>query len=134
MASYVTLNAYDGTLRIPEFKGLNQYGDGIGTDPRYAVDVMNAITTEGVLRPMAKCNLLPATLPKPIMTLAVLHRRWYSADNEHDILIAASDGQLYWGLPSGQEWFRLPLPEGWHQEYYDSDDREVLIEMLKNIK
>lgn len=122
MASYVTLNAYDGALRIPEFKGLNQYGDGIGTDPRYAVDAMNAITTEGVLRPMAKCNLLPATLPKPIQTLAVLHRRWYSADNEHDILIAASDGQLYWGLPSGQEWFRLPLPEGWHQEYYDSDD------------
>lgn len=122
MPSYVTLNAYDGALRIPEFKGLNQYGDGVGTDPRYAVEARNVLTTEGVLRPVAACELLPASLPKPIQTLAMLHRRWYSADNEHDILIAACDGQLYWGLPSGAEWRRLPLPTGWHQEYYDSDD------------
>lgn len=122
MASYVSLNAYDGTLRIPEFKGLNQYGDSIGTDPRYAVDAINATTTEGVLRPVAPCKPLLMELPKPIQTLAMLHRRWYSADDEHDILIAASDGQLYWAIPSAEKWLRLPLPDGWHQEYYDCDD------------
>ena len=122
MPSYVTLNAYDGTLRIPEFKGLNQYGDGIGIDPRYAVDAKNALTTEGVLRPVAACEPLPASLPKPIQTLAFLHRRWYSADNEHDILIAACNGQLYWGLPSGGEWRKIDLPSGMYVENYSSDD------------
>ena len=62
------------------------------------------------------------TLPKPIETLAFLHRRWYSADNEHDILIAACDGQLYWSVPDVQVWNRLPLPPDWHQEYYDSNN------------
>jgi len=117
-----SLGAYSGTMMIPEFKGLNQYGDGIGIDPRYAVDASNALTTEGVLRPMAACELLPATLPKPIETIAWLHRRWYSADDEHDIIIGASDGQLYWTLPRAEVWQRLPLPVGWHQEYYDSND------------
>ena len=116
------MGAYDATMSIPEFKGLNQYGDGIGLDPRYAVEASNALTTEGVLRPTAPCLLLDGALPKPIQTLAMLHRRWYAADNEHDILIASCDGQLYWALPTAAEWFRLPLPEDWHQEYYDSDE------------
>ena len=117
-----SLGAYSGTVLIPEFKGLNQYGDGIGTDPRYAVDVRNALTTEGVLRPMAECELLPASLPKPIQTLALLHRRWYTADDMKDILVASCDGQLYYSNANANEWKRLPLPDGWHQEYYDSDN------------
>lgn len=111
---------------MPEFKGLNQYGDGIGLDPRYAMESVNAQTRDGVLRPMAACELLPATLPKHIETLAILHRRWYATDNEHDILVAASDGQLYWALPSADRWTRLPLPPDWHQEYYDSDSWSVV--------
>lgn len=122
MAGYVSLGAYDGTLRIPEFKGLNQYGDGIGTDPRFAVEAKNVMTREGNLRPVAECELLAAELPKPISTLAILHRRWYAADNENDLLIAASDGQLYWGLPTDTKWTRFPLPKGWPKEYYDCDD------------
>lgn len=120
--AYTSLGAYSGTLIIPEFKGLNQYGDGIGIDPRYAVESVNALTTEGILRPMAACELLLASLPKPIRTLAVLHRRWYTADEMKDVLIAACDGQLYYSNMNGAQWIRLPLPEGWHQEYYDSDE------------
>lgn len=120
--AYTSLGAYNGTLMIPEFKGLNQYGDGIGTDPRFAVESVNALTTEGVLRPMAECEVMPAELPKPIETIALLHRRWYTADNEHDVLIAACDGQLYWSIPDVKVWTRLPLPDGWHQEYYDSNN------------
>lgn len=118
----ISLGAYSGTLTIPEFKGLNQYGDGIGTDSRYAVDAVNALTTEGILRPMAACELLPASLPKPLQTLAVLHRRWYAVDEMKDVLIASSDGQLYYANANAAEWKRLPLPSGWHQEYYDSDE------------
>ena len=122
MANFTSIGAYSGTLMIPEFKGLNQYGDGIGTDPRYAVEAVNALTTEGILRPMAKCEMLPATLPKPIQTLALLHRRWYTLDEAKDLLIAACDGQLYYSNTNAAEWRRLPLPSGWHQEYYDEDN------------
>ena len=59
MAGFVSLGAYSGTLRIPEHKGLNQYGDGIGIDPRFAVESVNALTTDGVLRPMAQCRMWP---------------------------------------------------------------------------
>ena len=122
MAGYTSLGAYSGTLMIPEFKGLNQYGDSIGGNPCYATEAKNALTKEGMLMPIAPCVPMSGTLPKPIETLAFLHRRWYSADNEHDILIAACDGQLYWSVPDVQVWNRLPLPPDWHQEYYDSNN------------
>lgn len=119
MAGLTALGAYSGTMVIPEFKGLNQYGDGIGTDPRYAIEASNALTTDGILRPMAESELLRGTLPKPIETIALLHRRWYTADDAKDILIAACSGQLYYTSTVASEWVRLPLPVGWHQEYYD---------------
>lgn len=118
MASYVSLSNYSGTLRIPEFKGLNQYGDGIGLDPRYAMEVSNALTTEGVLRPMGVHKLLPQTLHAPIETLAWLYRRWYTADDNREILIAACDGQLYWTTPGGEEWTQIALPSGWSGSGY----------------
>lgn len=113
MASYLSLNKYSGTLKIPEFKGLNQHGDGIGLDPRYAMEARNALTAEGVLRPMASHKLLPPTLPTPIETIARLYRRWHPNDTEREVLIAASEGQLYWTLPDGVNWIQIALPEGW---------------------
>lgn len=113
MAGYVSLGSYSGTLRIPEFKGLNQYGDGIGTDPRFAVEASNALTTEGVLRPMSEHIMLTPSLPSPIETLARLYRRWHTVNAEKEVLIAASDGQLYWLIPGGDEWHLISLPEDW---------------------
>ena len=55
MAGYTSLGAYSGTLMIPEFKGLNQYGDSIGGNPCYAVEAKNALTKEGMLMPIAPC-------------------------------------------------------------------------------
>lgn len=117
---YITINAYDATLRVPEFKGLMQYGDGVGIDPRYAMESENALTKDGVLRPVATCELLAAQLPAPIETLARLHRRYYAADNEKDVLIAAAGGQLYWCLPDGTKWNPMALPATFLENKYKS--------------
>jgi hypothetical protein len=102
--TYNTINAYDADTRIPEFKGLMQYGDGINGDPRYATSGYNLDTTAGVLQPMAACALMTASMSAPIETLAVLHRRWYVEGATSDVLIAASGGHLYWMLPTGTAW------------------------------
>lgn len=112
MASFNTLNTYDASARIPEFKGLMQYGDGLNTDPRYAAEEKNLETIGGVLQPAAACEALPPTLPAPIETLALLHRRWHTQSDEKNILIAASAGKLYAMLPSADEWTELACPEG----------------------
>ena len=110
MASYISMGTYDASVRIPEFKGLMQYGDGINTDPRYAVECRNLETPGGVLQPVAAHAVLAPTLPNPIETLAVLHRRWYTGGDEKDILIAASGQKLYAMLPSAAEWTELAYP------------------------
>ena len=122
MASYTSLGAYSGTLRVPEFKGLYQYGDGIGADPRYAVEAKNALTTGGYLRPMAVHERLPLNTESPIETLALLHRRWHTASTMKDVLIAASDGQLYWSMPNGDTWTKIPIPEGINGTRYLNDN------------
>ena len=107
------------TIHIPSFRGLDQYGDGANVDPRCAADCVNALTRQGVLQPMTQCRLLSGTLPGPIETLARLHRRWHTQD--HDVLIAASGGQLYWMLPGGRYWKRMGMPWGWTQKSYQSN-------------
>lgn len=113
MPSYISFESNRATQRVPEFKGLNQYGDGIGVDPRFATEAVNALTTEGSLRPMGEHIMLPMSLPSPIETLARLYRRWHAVDTEREVLIAASDGQLYWAFPDSIEWTLIGLPEGW---------------------
>lgn len=112
MASYTSIGSYDASMQIPEFKGLMQYGDGINTDPRYAVESRNLETPGGVLQPVAAHTVLAPTLPSPIETLAVLHRRWYTGEGEKDILIAASGQKLYAMLPGAAAWTLLAFPEG----------------------
>ena len=96
--AHITLGSASATVKIPECKGLLQYGDSVGMDPRYAADCHNALTTQGMLRPMAVCTQLPADTPAPIRTLARLYRRWYAPNDQHEVLIAAAGGQLYWRL------------------------------------
>lgn len=122
MGTYVSMGAYDAVLSIPSFKGLLQYGDGVGLDPRYAAECSNALTTQGYLRPMCACDELEAVLPRAIDTLTMLHRRWYRTDGEKDIIIASCNGQLYWTLPSGDKWRRIPLPATFAQERYQGEN------------
>ena len=122
MADYVSVNAASAVLRIPEFRGLCQYGDGVNGDPRYAVESINALTAQGVLRPMAVNEMLPLATESPVETLALLHRRWHTADTMKDVLIAASGGQLYWSMPNGSEWTKIALPEGIQGTRYLDDN------------
>ena len=112
MAGYNSIGAYEATSVIPEFKGLMQYGDGIGTDPRYAREVRNVETFGGVLQPAAACTLLTPSLDAPIETLARLYRRWYSGNDDKEILVAASGGKLYYMLPTASAWTQLAYPSG----------------------
>lgn len=121
MAGYVSLNAYDADVRIPQFLGLNQVEGDYSANPCYAVEAVNAYTKGGVLMPMERCKMLDGALPGKVETLARLHRRWYSGENEHDLLIAASGGQLYWSWPDGEEWHQIPLPDDWEGDGYQSD-------------
>ena len=118
----VTRGSDRAGVRIPVHKGLMQYGDSVGLDARYAADCENALTVQGVLQPAAACTLLDAKTPKPIRTLARLYRRWYAPDEQHEVLIAAAGGQLYWMLPNGERWTKLTMPYGWTESHYQSDE------------
>ena len=107
----VSLNTYDATVTIPQFLGLNQYGDEIGGDNRYSPDAVNVETIGGVLQPVAACEELTPQLDHPIETLAILYRRWTSSPDK-EIMIAASDGRLYYMPVGGTAWTQLQMPTG----------------------
>ncbi len=121
MASYNSIGAYSATSLIPSFRGLMQYGDGINADPRFAVEAVNADTPGGVLQPLGlPTRLVGADLDEPIVTLAALHRRWYTSEADRQLLVAASQGKLYARRPSDAGWTELAMPSGMAR--YQSDD------------
>lgn len=120
--AYVSMNAYDADMRIPEFTGIMQYGDGINADPRTASMAYNMDTKGGVLQPMAVCEALaPVIQNYTIETLACLHRRWYSGPDDRNILIAAAGGQLHYTISGSSSWSQLSLPAGWSGGHYKSN-------------
>ena len=113
MATYNSVGAYSSTAAYPAFYGLMQYGDGNGTDPRFAVEAVNAETPAGALQPLGEPALLQgADLPAPIETLALLHRRWYADPQQRDLLVASSAGKLYARVANGGSWTALEMPAG----------------------
>ena len=106
------MSSYTATFRVDHFLGLYQDGDGIGKDPRYALEAVNVETEGGVLSSVAKSQHLIAELSSPIATLMRLHRRWHVAEQERNVLVAASDGKLYWMLPGDLEWKEIAMPSG----------------------
>lgn len=111
MASFNSIGTYTATSLIPEFRGLMQYGSGIGTDPRYALEAVNAVTTGGILQPLGLPTLLTGSaLADPIDTLMCLHRRWYAEDK--DLLVAYSGRKLWTRTITESAWTELSAPEG----------------------
>lgn len=110
--AYYSLHAYDADVFIPSFAGLQQYGPGFDGDVRYAVEEYNLETPAGVLQPMAAPELLQYSFTNKIETLAHLYRRWYSGNDDKDVLIAATDGKLYYLTSSSSGWVQLGFPSG----------------------
>lgn len=102
MANFNTINAYDADCRIPGFLGLNQYGDVMNADPRYAVEAENMDTQGGTLKPFAKpVQIEPGFEDNPIETLMRMYRRW--TDGQQEIIVAAVGGRI--AYKSNGKWF-----------------------------
>lgn len=110
--AYYRLNAYDADVTISSFAGLYQYGPGMETDPRYAVEEKNVETPAGVLQPMAAPTVLESGFQTRIETLAHLYRRWYSGSGNKEVLVAATNGKLYYMVEGGSSWTQLAFPTG----------------------
>ena len=110
--AYYSMHAYDTDVWITGFTGLNQYGDNMGTDIRYAMEEKNVETPAGVLQPQAAPTILEAGFQTRIETLAHLYRRWYSGAEEKDVLFAATNGKLYYMVSGDSSWTQLSFPTG----------------------
>ena len=110
--AYYTIKAYDADVFLTSFMGLQQAGDGIGADFRYAVEAMNVETPRGVLQPQAKPVTLPYGFDTKIETLAHLYRRWYTGGEDPEVLIAATGGRLYYKTSTMQDFAALSFPLG----------------------
>ena len=110
--AYYSLHAYDSDVFISAFAGLMQYGPGMDGDVRYAVEEANLETPAGVLQPMAAPELLQYSFDSKIETLAHLYRRWYSGNDDKDVLFAATGGKIYYLTSSASNWVQLAFPTG----------------------
>lgn len=110
--AYFSMRAYDADVFLSAFAGLQQYGPGLDGDIRFAVEEKNVETPAGVLQPQAAPTILPYSFTGKIETLAHLYRRWYSGPQEKDVLVAATEGKLYYLTSNMSNWAQLPFPSG----------------------
>jgi len=108
--AYYSLHAYDADVWISKFSGLQQYGDGLNNDPGSAVEEQNAETPAGVLQPCAAPVIMQQEFATKIETLAHLYRRWYTGQEEPDVLFAATNGKLFYLTSNSVAWTQLPFP------------------------
>ena len=133
--AYTRINAYDADCFYPEFRGLSQYGDNIGTDPRYSPDAVNVDTRAGVMQPFAANTLFGRSIAEnnpPIETLMHL----YDKTQALDLLVAGCGGKLYWmRADTHNVWNQVALPEGvssyrsnvWSWVTYEDQGVDVLL-------
>lgn len=110
--AYYSLHAYDADVWLTSFAGLQQYGPGDDIDIRYAVEEKNLETPAGVLQPQAAPEVMEQEFDRKIETLANLHRRWHTGNDDPEVLFAAVNGKLYYLTSSMDEWTQLPFPSG----------------------
>lgn len=95
-------SAYETSVTIPSFAGINQAGDGYNQSMRYAREMENVNVKGGIFSPMREGIRLEQEVPKPIGTLAYLHRRY---SDEGTLLVAISNGAVYTKtLDDDDEW------------------------------
>ena len=110
--AYYSLHAYDADVRIPLFAGLKQ-DDDIANDLRFAIDLENVETPNGVLQPQAEMTQMSGEFTDKVETIARFHRRWYTGDGSNEWLVCASGGKLYCRqVDDNRGWFEIAMPEG----------------------
>lgn len=113
MAQY-SLHAYDADVWIPAFYGLQQHDESLNTDLRYATEVENVETPNGVLQPHAGWDTLAGEFEgHKVETIARFYRRWYDGVGSKHWMLCAVNGQIYYrqtGDRSG--WFMIDRGSG----------------------
>lgn len=90
------MSAYDTSVQVQAFAGLDQQGDGYNKNLRYAVEMENVDTTGGQFKPFrVGVQVGPELEDMTIGTLACLSRRYYVADDQKDLLVAFAGGKVY---------------------------------------
>ena len=108
--AFFSLHGYDADVWIPQFLGLQQHDESLNTDVRYATEVLNVETPNGVLQPHSGYTLLPGQFEgKKIETLARFYRRWYDGSGSKYWLVCAVDGKLYYMQEGAVSWTEIPL-------------------------
>ena len=94
--AYYSLHAYDADLWLPSFLGLRQIDETLNGDPRFATEVLNVETPNGVLQPHAGFDLLEGEFEGKVETIAKFYRRWYDGPGSQCWLVCASGGKIYY--------------------------------------
>lgn len=108
--AYFSLHAYDADVWLPAFLGLRQQDESLNTDIRFATDVLNVETPNGVLQPHAGAQEVFSTFEgKKIETIARFYRRYYDDVGSKHWLVCAVDGKIYYTQEgSDREWIPIP--------------------------
>lgn len=90
------MSAYETSVQVQAFAGLDQTGDGYNKNLRFAVEMENVDTTNGQFKPYrVGVQVGPEMEGKTIGTLACLSRRYYVQPEQKDLLVAFAGGRLY---------------------------------------
>lgn len=111
--AYFSLHAYDADVWVQNFQGLRQQQDeSLNPDVRYAAEVLNVETPNGVLQPHAGYETVGGELDAKVETIARFYRRWYDGDGSKHWLICAAGGKLYYMQEgTGHGWFEILRPQ-----------------------
>ena len=96
--------AYETSVRLFPFKGINQESDGEDMNLSYAAEAENCDVSGGGLKPLRGGRQLFGSLPDPIGTLMRLYRRFYGEEDEKEVLVAAAGKSLYTRTAGSPEW------------------------------
>lgn len=96
--------AYETSVKIFPFKGINQESDGEDMNLSFAYEAENCDTSGGGLKPLRGGRQLFGTLPDPIGTLMRLYRRYYGDEADKEVLVAAAGRSLYTRTAGSPEW------------------------------
>lgn len=99
------MSAYETTVSMEKFRGINQSNEGDNLSLQFAVYAENCDTRGGDLKPMRRgVPVYEPALPAPIYTLARLYRRYHANIDSKELIVAVAGGKLYTRDASATGW------------------------------